>query len=628
MKRCHRSTTLGLSFLSIAALLVPACARPTVRVVVEPTQKPVRVAKPTSSAPISVTDANRYLSHIALLAHDELGGRGTGSDGIDIAAGYIAGQFAAAGLEPGGPNGTYFQEFSVSSRAKIKDETELTFSGTDAKAARGDDFTPFGFSAQGTFEGDLAYVGYGIVNPDKSHDDYAGVDVTGRTVLMLRREPKSWSDEGGTDHARFDNKVKLAKEKGAVAVLVANQDPGEDGIDGLMRFRSSGDDYGLPALHIKRALADTLLAAGGLDSLTDLQRKADEEGKTASAPLRDVRVAGTVAYGQDEELARNVIGVLPGTGPNADEYVVIGGHYDHLGTTRNGINNGADDNASGTAGVIELGRAFDQVPHRNRSIIFMAFSGEERGLLGSRHYVSEPTVDLGKVVAMINMDMIGRLTLNENANMLAIQGLGTGDSFQRIVDRRAQEAGIPFLPDASAKGPSDHSSFYDGGVPALFFFTGVHSDYHQPGDDTEKINAEGAVKIVNLVYQIASDLVADDPAPQFAEVNERAEIFRGDAPGRGPGGRGGVVMGIMPDMQDESEAPGWRVAQVTNGGGADKAGMLAGDRILTIDGQAINDFADYRQVTRDKKPGDSVDIVVRRGGDKLTLKVELSARGG
>jgi len=575
--------------------------------------------RPVDSTP------QRYLSHIALLASDELGGRGTGSDGIDLAAGYIAGQFAAAGLEPGGPGGTYFQEFKLDTSAKLLDTTKLSVAGADAEPALNDDFVPFSFSTQGDFSGDAVFVGYGITRPDKDYDDYAGIDVTGRVALMLRREPKGWSADGSSDHAHFATKVKLAKEHGAAAVVIVNQDPGEDGIDGLMRFRASEESHGLPALHVKRKLADKLLAACGLPALKELQTQLDMEGKSASAALSDVRLSGTVAFETEQLTGRNVIGVLPGQGPHQHEYVVIGGHYDHLGTRGRRIYNGADDNASGSAGVIEMAKALSRTPYRDRSVLCMTFTGEEIGLRGSAHYVAHPTVKLDSIVAMINMDMIGRLS-DEEANMLAIQGLGTGSVFKEIVERRSKELGIPrFLPDQSALGPSDHASFYGGGVPSLFFFTGVHDDYHQPGDDTDKINADGAVRILKLVYAIALDLINLADSPIYAEVAAPANIFRGgDAR---PGG-GRVTMGVLPDREDTSDAPGMRVAAVLRGGGAERAGMKTGDRILRVDGLTINDLSDYREATRDKKPGDTIDVTVQRGAKELTLHVELSGRGG
>ena len=225
----------------------------------------------------------------------------------------------------------------------------------------------------------------------------------------------------------------------------------------------------------------------------------------------------------------------------------------------------------------------------------MTFSGEEMGLYGSKHFVSEPTVEIDSIVAMLNMDMIGRHNEEDEANMLAIQGLGTGGCFKEIAARRAEEAGMNYVPDDSARAPSDHASFYHAGIPSLFFFTGVHEDLHRPGDDTEKINAEDAARIVDLVSNIALDLINAEKAPVFAKVHRRAKLFRHG----GPRGQR-VVMGIMPDMEDESTAPGWRVAAVFPKSGAAKAGIKAGDRILRVQGSPITGFDDYRAAVRGK----------------------------
>jgi hypothetical protein len=612
--RSHRQLVSG-ALCVLIALGVSACAPRVVDTSTEAVRPAPEIERIESPARVSVCP-ERYLSHITLLAHDELEGRDTGSDGIDLAAGYVAGQFAAAGLRPGGPNGTYFQEFTVPRGADLLDETELTVEGADIEPVLYTDFVAFGFSPEGYFDGNLVFVGYGITNLDQEHDDYAGIDVHDKVVLMLRREPPDFDPEGFTNHARFDTKVKLAAEHGAVAVLIANQDPGEDGIDGLMRFVRRGDPYDIPALHIKRDLADKLLAARGARSLTELQQRLDETGENVSIELEGMRLSGIVAY--EEMVGRNVIGVLPATGPNADEHVVIGAHYDHVGIQGGRIYNGADDNASGTAGVIELAHTLAAAPQRERSVIFIAFSAEETGLHGSRHFVNDPIVPIESVVAMVNMDMIGRLNHDVEANMLSIQGLGTGASFAEIVSRCAEEAGIKYIGDESALGPSDHAPFYRAGVPALFFHTGMHRDLHQPTDDAEKINAEGAAEVLELVHHIAMGIINDEAAPQYAEVNKPAGLFRGAQ---------GVVMGIMPDMEDDSEAKGWRVARVFPNGGAAKAGMKAGDRIIAIDGQPINDHSDYRVATADKKAGDVIEVQVLRAGEEIVLQVELSARG-
>ncbi len=566
----------------------------------------------------------RFLSHIAMLAHDELEGRDTGSDGIDLAAGYVAGQFAAAGLEPGGPGGTYFQPFTISRGGELGAATTLVIDGKEDEFLMHVDFLPFGFSKDGSFDGDAVFAGYGITNAEQEYDDYGDLDVQGKILLMLRREPPGWDPDGGyTDHARFDHKVALAAKHGAAAVLVVNQDPGEDGYDGLMRFRLRSEREAIPVIHVTREVADQLLQKGGAESITALQTRLDEQGSGASVLLAGVRVSGEVVTESDDMLARNVIGALPGNGPHSGEYIVIGGHYDHIGVRYGSIHNGADDNASGTAGVIELAHMLAATPRRDRSIIFMAFTGEEMGLHGSRHFVADPTVEIDSIIAMLNLDMIGRLTEDNEANELGVFGVGTGASFKEIVASAADAVGIECAPESGSGGGSDHASFYQAGIPSLFFFTGIHEDYHQPSDDTEKINAAGGAKIIELVYRVATAVINDQTAPVYAKVAAPSRSYRAGGPAAS-----GVVMGIMPDFDDDTVAEGWPIARVFANGGAAKAGMKAGDRIMEIDGSSINSFADFRTATAERKPGDVVGVSVLRGAERLTLRVELSARGG
>lgn len=420
---------------------------------------PAQAVAMTSAAPVVEISPDRFLAHIAVLAHDDLEGRGTGSPGIDLAAGYIAGQFAAAGLAPGGPDGSYFQPFTI----------------------------------------------------DRSS---------------------------------------------------------------IWRGRHN---------------------------------LADDAGDEDATPL----------------VARNVVGLLAGSGPHADEFVVIGGHYDHLGVYRERIYNGADDNASGTAGVIEIARALVERRPLDRSVLFVAFSAEEIGLHGSAHYVREPTVDISSIVAMLNMDMIGRLTPDDHANRLAIHGLGTGDSFRRIVERRAEGRNVSFIPDESALGPSDHSSFYKAGVPAMFFFTGIHADYHKPSDDVETVNAAGGAEVAELVCEIALDIIHGDFAPRFAQVDRPARIFRSGNPGVRR-----VKLGILPDLEDDPDQPGFRVLEVTADGGAGRAGMRSDDVLVSIDVMPIDGRDDFAEALEGKRAGDVVTVIVLRGEAEVTLEVELSSPGG
>lgn len=569
---------------------------------------------------------DRYLAHVSTLSHDSLKGRGTGDPGNEIAVGYIAGQFAAAGLQPGGEDGTYFQEFKVTRGGRVGDGTRLAFGGVDVPVEVRDDFVPFGFSAVGEFTGGLAFVGYGARIDEPAHDDYDGVDVTGKVVVMFRRMPAAWDGAANDPNpSLFTTKIRLAAERGAVAVLVVNQ-ASDDGSDDLMPFRRGGSAESIPAVHVSRAVIDEVLAVGGEPSLDDLQDFLDAGHGPVSFDLNGVSASGAVEIVTTELITRNVLGILPGSGPDKDEFVVIGAHHDHLGERGGQIHNGADDNASGTAGVIEAAYTLAAIPDRNRSVLFMTFSAEEIGLIGSKHFVDNPTIPLDAIVAMLNMDMIGRLDRGTIDNMLEIQGLGTGDSLRAIVDRRAAEYDFEFIPDDSALGPSDHAPFYRAGVPALFFHTGLHPDYHAPGDDTEKVNAQGGAEVTALVAAVALDLMAEPEPPLFTKVDRPANMVRPGSTQAQQSGGPRVVIGIRPEESPEPDQRGWGVAAVTEGGPAAHAGMLAGDRIIRVDGKEVTGFADYREAIREKKAGEVVEVVVLRGKDEVTMSVTLQAR--
>ncbi len=571
-----------------------------------------------------------YQTHVAVLAGDELGGRGVGQPGIDLAAGYIAGQFAAVGIEPAGENGSYFQELEVSTGSELTDDYEFTFSGVNVSPERSVDYSPFSFSSDDEFEGEVVFAGYGIVNEEKEHDDYKDLDASGKVVLMLRREPPDWEEDGTTRHAMFRNKIYTAREQGAVAVLIVNRVE-EDEDDNLRRFGGGGGgNFGVPAFHIKQTLAEALIEAGGLDGLESLQTKIDG-GENASGALVEVTLRGQAGVEAKTARSRNVIGVVRGEGPLADEYIVIGGHYDHLGLSepmrrRFGrsqepsgpqIHNGADDNASGTAGVIECGRILARSKPLKRSVLLMAFTGEESGLIGSKYFVEHPTVPLENIVAMLNMDMIGRL---DEESTIQVFGTKAALEFEEMIPRLCKKAGMAVRASESAMGPSDHTSFYQKKIPAMHFFTGLHADYHRPGDDVDKVNAEGGARVADLVVAVAREILNSPARPTYYEVTTRARI------GRRSGGPGRVVMGIMPGYVDEGKSPGMLVDGVMPGGPAEEAGMKGGDQIVKIGDMEVKSVYDYMGALRNKKPDDLVQVTVLRDGEEIELEVKLVGR--
>lgn len=575
----------------------------------------------------------RYHDHIAYLASDELEGRGVGSKGIDDAAEYIADEFKRLGLEPAGENGTYFQSFTMTLSPSLTDGGTLSFSGDSTPRKQGVDFIPYNFSSDDAIKGGIVFCGYGIVNPDKSWDDFKDVDLSGSAAIIFTDEPPSWADANGdpTPNAMLRNKVYNAKDRGAVAVLIVNTAPHEGQTDRLPEFYAEGADaYGLPVLNVSRAVIDSRLAAGGLGSLDALQKKLDG-GATASGVLAHMEVSGQAGIKRATTTAKNVIGRLRGSGSKGDEVVVIGAHYDHLGIRRPmkrkfregklvtedlglQIHNGADDNASGTAGLFTIAERFALSSPPARSVLFVAFSGEESGLYGSKHYVESPTAPLDYTVAMLNMDMIGRLP--RESKSVTVFGVATGKEFEATLAEASGAARIGISPAVDEGGRSDHASFLRKSVPSLHFFSGNHPDYHQPSDDTDKINVAGGVRIASLVYETARRIVDADARPVFQEEKKKEKKVGGTTTFR-------VVMGLTPNYAEDGK-PGMLVDAVSSDGPAEVAGMKGGDRILSIGGKKVANVYDYMAATRGNKAGDVVEVVVQRGDKELTLKVTLA----
>ena len=575
-----------------------------------------------------------FLEHVRYLASDELEGRGLGSRGIDLAAEYIAAQFKAAGLKPGGDDGTYFQWFEATLRRDLSPDTRLEFAGVAGLESPklGADFVPMSFSGAGDFAGPVVFAGYGISAAEFNYDDYRDLEVKGKVLLVLRFEPHDENPEakfgGGvySQHSYHNTKVALAKAKGAAALLVVAPPLHRTEPDNLADFAAGNtrENYGLPCLQISQELADKLLAAGGLGSLESLQKQLDEKRQCLSAELKEVTARGEVKITRVRAPARNVVGIVDGAAEQASEYVVIGAHYDHLGKARYSlprsdqeradqtphIHNGADDNASGTAGLIELARRFASADPPKRSVVFAAFSGEESGLLGSEHFAGHPPVPLSEVAAMLNLDMIGSLQNDQ----LTVFGIGTGQEFEDLLGRLAGSCGLRIKGDQAGIGPSDHTPFYAAGVPVLHFFTGSHDRYHRPEDDTPYVNAEGGAKVTGLVCAVAAELAAAERRPTYQKV-EQPPVARGGLK---------VRMGVMPSYADDDE-PGMRITGVSGGGPAEKAGLLAGDRILMIGPATVNNVYDYMGALSRYNPGDVVDLTVRRDGRDLRVPVTLGA---
>jgi len=581
--------------------------------------------------------SKEFLEPIKFLASDKLKGRGDGTKELDEAAQYIEKRFKKFGLKPAGDNGGYLQRLKITVGAQMGADNSLTYQngGTRKTLTAGQDFVPLSFSKDATVQASLVFAGYGITAPEFNYDDYNGVDAKGKIVLVLRHEPQE-NDEKSifagkqlTTHSEIVNKVINARNHGAVGMILVNDlgnHPGEP--DELIKFGTltGPEEIEVAALQVKAALVDEWLKPSG-NNLAELRQAIDKDLSNHSFVLEP---ATTVALSVDIQRVRkevaNVIGVMPGQDENAaGQCLVIGAHYDHLGlgdqhslapSQIGQIHHGADDNASGTSGLLEIADAFAHTPARPaHTLVFVAFAGEETGLLGSGYYTSHPAYGLDKTLAMINMDMIGRVSKNK----LYVGGTGTSPGFKKLVEDANRNVGFTLSYSASGYGASDHMSFTVRGVPVLFFFSGLHADYHKPSDTWEKIDAEDGAKVARLVAGVISELDQSKEKPPFVRVAEPTPSAMGGGGGYGP------YFGSIPDF-GEVEHGGVKFADVRDGSPAAKAGFKAGDILIEFGGKKIDNLYDFTYALRAHKPGDKVPVTVLRNGDKVTREVTLEVR--
>jgi hypothetical protein len=588
-------------------------------------------------ADVQPVNPQDYLEHIKILASPEMEGRGPGTKGIERAEQYIERQFKQFGLRPAGQQSSWLQPFSVTTGSRLKGENRLTVRNGKAPQSLALDkqYSPISFSASGTVNAPLVFVGYGITATDYHYDDYANVDVKGKVVLVLRYEPKSFEQQSGhqgvTRYAAVFSKAINAREHGATAMILINGQLPNGREDKLIPFgRLAGpEDIGIPLVQVANAVAEDWVKSAG-KSLPELQQQIDSSTQpNAFALPESLQVSLAVNVEHMRANVANVIGYLPG---KTDEYIVIGAHYDHLGygdshslapSQVGQIHFGADDNASGTAGVLELARIFSQRAKQGeqlkRGILFITFAGEELGLLGSADWVNHPTLPLDKDVAMINMDMIGRL----RDNKLYVGGVGSSAEFRSMVEQAAGKDG--FQVDYSFRGSSasDHTSFLSKKIPVLFFFSGLHSDYHKPSDTWDKINAQGGAQIVALVEQLASEIANADSAPKFvapaemASAHAEGDVSSGDV-GYGP------YFGSVPDFGEQTD--GVKFADIHADSPAGKAGLKAGDVLVQFGDMAIHNLYDFTDALRRSHVGQTVEVKVLRNGQPVTAKVTLEQR--
>lgn len=576
----------------------------------------------------------RMKRDLFFLAAPECEGRGVETEGINRAADYVATEFKKAGLKSGVSDGSFFQPFTVSGSAKLEGKPSVILHGPQGQQIElnpDTDFQVMGVSGTGKVTAPVVFAGFGVTAPKANYDDYKDLDVTGKVVLVLRKTPRY--QEGGTgfddtrqdEHAALPRKQSLAELNKAAAVLVVN-DLGEnakgDVLPPFSNLANAGSSGTIPAFHLKRSLGDWMVQSGTGQPLKEIEQAINHDLKPRSTPLTGWTATVETKVQRKTVPVKNVVAVAEGTGPLANETVVVGAHYDHLGFGGRGsrsktpakkeIHHGADDNASGTTALLELARRFAKPGREGRRILFIAFSAEETGLLGSRHYTKkEPLFPLEYTAAMLNLDMVGRVTPDKDSqkDKLIVEGLGTAKGFEQVVDKANGNPGFQLVKKQGGLGPSDHDSFTREKIPVLFFWTGVHSDYHMPTDTADKINVAGMGRVANVAEKVIHEL-STMKRPEYVQVaGSKDSLPRAKGP----------RLGIMPDYEADKE--GVLIGGVLDDGPAAKAGMKTGDRIVEIAGKRVPNLETYMVMMGMQQVGQAVEIGVLREGKKVTLKV-------
>jgi Tol biopolymer transport system component len=558
--------------------------------------------------------------HIRTLSSDAMEGRGLNTKGLAKAADYIENELAAAKLKPAFGE-SYRQRFPVKTGVALGEKNAI-------EGLKADDWTPLGFSSAGSFSGPVAFVGYGIEAAPLNYREFEGIDLKGKVALMLRYEPQERDDKSIFDGRRPSRwsamryKAMQARERGAVAVVFVTGPLQDEQKDKLPALANDGPESpaGLPVIQVKTSVAQKWL------DLAAFQSEVDKDLKPRSRVL-DLRLSGTVDVKATYADAENVAGIIPGRGPLANEVVVLGAHYDHLGYGGKGsmkpndtaIHNGADDNASGTAAALVAAQRLNALlknVSNHRTIVVAFFSAEETGLGGSSYFVQHSPVPIGKVVAMINLDMVGAL----RENKLVALGSESAPEWKSLIERVASDAKLTVSASGDGYGPSDQTSFYARQIPVLHFFTGTHERYHTPDDDADAVNFAGADRIASFTASMVAELAKGAVTPQYARASA-APAMQGDSRGYG------AWLGTIPDFSAmEASSGGVKLADVRAGGPADEAGIKGGDVLVEMAGTRIENLYDMTYALQDNKPNDTVDVVVLRDGKRLTLRATLGSR--
>ena len=575
--------------------------------------------KPGTNPEITTDDLKESLTY---LASDELEGRLPGSNGGKLAAEYVASKFELYGITPGGEDG-YFQNFDVVTKTEAPVEANILRAG-DITGELGKDFTPLSYSDNATLTADVVFAGYGFAIDQDSlqWDDYGGTNVEGKWALVLLNDPEIRDPNSlFIPYSGEKSKVVTAKEKGAGGILFV-AGPKVSRNDKLLSLEvdQTESNLGIPAFSISREFADKLLAKGGT-TVEKLEEGLVSTMKPNSFSI-DMELEGTSNVVFHKTSTENVIGVLEGSDKELkSEYVVVGAHFDHLGwggteASREpdtlAIHYGADDNGSGTSGLLEIA---DKLAHAKlkRSVVLIAFGAEEIGTIGSKYFTNNPTVPKDKIVAMVNLDMVGRL---KDTKEITVSGVGTSKEGEQLLKDilNEKERDLVLSVEYNGFGPSDHANFYVENIPVFFFNTGAHEDYHTSRDVVEKINFEGLQRVTEYAYDLSEYLANAPNNLTFQEAGPKGKARNTR--------KGKVKLGIMPNF-GKSEEDGLRVDGVTPNSAADRGNIKKGDVIVGIAGKEVHNIYEYMARMTNVRPGQTINVDIIRDGEKKVLIIQI-----
>jgi Tol biopolymer transport system component/Zn-dependent M28 family amino/carboxypeptidase len=595
-------------------------------------------AAANANAAISEDDLRR---HVEALASDEMEGRLTGAPGGKRAADYVAAAFKASGLQPAGEAGTYLQSFEFTAGVSLGRDNALSVSvnGQPLDLKTDVDWRPLSFSRTGAAApADVVFAGYGITAPkdgdNAEYDSYAHLDVEGKWVLAYRGLPNNVDSKVRIHLSRFADiryKAATARANKAAGIIFAPQ-PGVDGEElPRLSYESGSGASSLPVVAVGKRAAEAMLARANTD-IGKLAARLDAGEMVAGIPLNGVKAGGNISLAYERRNGFNVLGRLDLDGAAEAPALVIGAHLDHLGRgeasgslaradERGEIHHGADDNASGVSALLEIAEYFaaERAAGRltgARDIVFAAWEGEELGLLGSQFFVEDAKKKAGSDTAAsafsayLNMDMIGRLR-----DRLVLQGVASSSVWTREIEQRNAVVGLPVTTISDTYLPTDATSFYVAGVPILAAFTGSHEEYHSPRDTPDLLNYKGLYDITRFMALVARSQAQVATPPDYIKVEQTQTQGR----------VGNVFIGTIPDYSTEG-VKGVKISGVVQGGPAARAGLQGGDVIVGLGGAQLENIYDYMQAMNGLKVGQETDIVVERGGRKLTLKLTPTVR--